>query len=128
MPLRKPLLFLACFLLFFLWCAWGPGASRLTVDAAEQLASDTTASRSQPAETQLALVVTWIAPERGSTDTPAAQARTPQWSAGEVRALLRDTQRAPGPRSACDANGNVLRQVSYVRAVYCAFALGDMGG
>lgn len=104
-------LLLALFALTFA-CVLLSGAGRLLGTQAQQ------APESLPALVSLTAPAAREAVESVSAASQESLRRAPE---GEVP----PEQPASAPRALTDANGNVLRGMSYLRTVYSAFALGD---
>lgn len=104
-------LLLALFALTFA-CVLLSGAGRLLRTQAQQ------APESLPALVSLTAPAAREAVESVSAASQKSLRRAPEGEAPQE-------QPASAPRALTDANGNVLRGMSYLRTVYSAFALGD---
>ena len=129
MLLRRPLLFVASFLLIFALGLLIGGDRLLTTDQIDQADE---APYAAEAETRLPVLFAFVCSPTDLQRDRAAflsgearQSAAQAWAQAAQRAF---EPRRDGPWPACDANGNVLQPGRYMQAVYFAFALGDVSG
>ena len=107
--------------LFLSLCALALACIVLT-GAPRLIAGPQDGETAQPAATAQAYI---SAPAADAAQESAPSDALPRHS-GERTAQAARLSAAPMPQLRCDANGHVLAaKESYLRAVYCAFALGD---
>jgi hypothetical protein len=116
------LLLTAFLFLAVAWCTWAPGASRLAAQA-DPPAAPVASPQALPAALEAGAVRESLSPSLAQVTCryPDGTDDAPRPASVGLSALAAHSV----PR---DANGNVVLSRRYARAVYRAFAFGDMPG